>query len=126
MLTVAYELDNTKTAYLNTAQSLLDYVLGRNATDYSFVTGFGMRTPQHIHHRPSEADGIPGSIPGFLAGGANAGQEDKTNCAPKVYPSSIAAKSYLDEMCSYASNEIAINWNAPLVYVSAAVQVLTH
>jgi len=124
MLLVAYELDNSKTQYLKTAQSLLDYVLGRNPTDYSFVTGFGVRTPQNIHHRPSESDGIAGSLPGFLAGGANAGQEDKNNCNVP-YPSNLPAKSYLDNTCSYASNEVAINWNAPLVYVSAALQVLT-
>jgi len=125
MLTVAYELDNTKTAYLKTAQSLLDYVLGRNATDFSFVTGFGVRTPQNIHHRPSGADGISVPIPGFVVGGPNASQDDKKDCN-KPYPSTIAAKSYLDAQCSYASNEIAINWNAPLVYVSAALQVLTE
>jgi len=124
MLLAAYELDNSKTDYLKTAQSLLDYVLGRNPTDYSFVTGFGLRTPQNIHHRPSEADGIAGSLPGFLAGGANPGQQDLSGC--KVpYPSTLPAKSYLDDTCSYASNEIAINWNAPLVYVSAALQALT-
>lgn len=125
VLLEAYQRDKSKTAYLNTAQSLLDYVLGRNPTDYSFVTGFGKKTPQNVHHRPSAADGIPGAIPGFLAGGANAGQEDKSSCS-KPYPSTLAAKSYLDEECSYASNEIAINWNAPLVYVSAALQVLTE
>jgi endoglucanase len=27
-------------------------------------------------------------------------------------------------MCSYASNEVAINWNAPLVYVAAALASL--
>ena len=123
MLTVAYELDNTKTAYLKTAQSLLDYVLGRNPTDYSFVTGFGVRTPQNVHHRPSGADLISGSIPGFVAGGANG--ENKTDCT-KPYPSKLPAKSYLDDQCSYMTNEIAINWNAPLVYVSAALQVLTE
>jgi endoglucanase len=29
---------------------------------------------------------------------------------------------YLDEMASYASNEVAINWNAPLVFVLAGAQ----
>ncbi|WP_039912834.1 glycoside hydrolase family 9 protein [Cellvibrio mixtus] len=124
VLLEAYQADTSKTGYLSAAQSLLDYVLGRNATDYSFVTGFGKKTPQNIHHRPSAADGIPGAIPGFLAGGSNAGQEDKLNCS-KPYPSTLPAKSYLDDECSYASNEIAINWNAPLVYVTAAIQVLT-
>lgn len=126
VLLEAYQLDKTKTQYLNVAQSLLDYVLGRNATDYSFVTGFGKKTPQDIHHRPSGADGIPGPIPGFLVGGPNVRQEDKNNCGTNVYPSNLPAKSYLDHQCSYASNEITINWNAPLVYVSAAIQVMTE
>jgi endoglucanase len=126
ILLEAYQLDKTKTQYLNVAQSLLDYVLGRNATDYSFVTGFGKKTPQDIHHRPSGSDGIQGAIPGFLVGGPNARQEDKNNCGANVYPSNLPAKSYLDNQCSYASNEIAINWNAPFVYVSSAIQVLTE
>lgn len=113
--------DNT---YLKAAQSQLDYVLGRNATDFSFVTGFGTKSTMNPHHRPSEADGIAAPVPGFIAGGPQAGQQDKADCQV-AYPSKIPAKSYLDHQCSYASNEIAINWNAPLVYVSAAIQVLT-
>ena len=34
----------------------------------------------------------------------------------------MPALSYLDDVCSYASNEVAINWNAPLVYVAAALR----
>jgi endoglucanase len=40
------------------------------------------------------------------------------------YPSDIAEEAFVDDVCSYASNEIAINWNAPLVYLSGAVEVL--
>lgn len=124
MLLAAYDQDKSKIQYLQAAQSLLDYVLGRNPTDYSFVTGFGSKTPMHIHHRPSAADGIVAPIPGFIAGGPNPGQQDKSDCN-QAYPSNLPAKSYLDHDCSYASNEIAINWNAPLVFVSAGVQVNT-
>lgn len=123
MLVQAYRL-NGKRDYLDAAQSLLDYVLGRNATDTSFVTGYGEKSTLHPHHRPSEADGIAEPIPGFIAGGPQPGQQDKSDCRAS-YPSSVAAKSYLDNYCSYASNEIAINWNAPLVYVSAAIEALT-
>jgi endoglucanase len=122
ILLEAYQLDKTKTDYLDVAQSQLDYVLGRNPTGYSFVTVYGSKTPQNIHHRPSGADGIAAPIPGFLAGGPNPGQQDKSNCP--AYPSAPIALSYLDNLCSYASNEIAINWNAVLVYVGAAIQVL--
>ncbi|MBV7536343.1 glycoside hydrolase family 9 protein [Duganella sp. sic0402] len=115
---------NGKRVYLDAAQSSLDYVLGRNALDMSFVTGYGARATLHPHHRPSEADGIAAPVPGFLAGGPQPGQQDKTHC-PQPYPSALPAKSYLDHVCSYASNEVTINWNAPLVYVSAGLQALT-
>lgn len=102
--------------YKNIMAEILSYLLGRNPTDYSFITGFGNTPPMHIHHRPSESDDITQPIPGFLAGGPQNGQQDKCN-----YPANTPAKSYVDDWCSYASNEIAINWNAPLVYLLAAI-----
>jgi endoglucanase len=122
MLLAAYRLE-PRPAYLNAAQSGLDYVLGRNGPGISFVTGFGSVSPQHPHHRPSEADGIAAPVPGWLVGGPNPGQQDIKGC-PAAYPSALPALSYLDNVCSYASNEVAINWNAPLVYVAAALQTL--
>ena len=124
MLIQGYRLTEKKD-YLDAAQGLFDYVLGRNPTGYSFVTGFGTRPPMHPHHRLSEADGIVDPLPGMLVGGPTALQTDSKGC--KVpYPSKLTAKSYLDDACSYTTNEIAINWNAPLVYVSGALQVLTR
>lgn len=103
--------------YLDAAIGNLDYLLGRNGTGYSFVTGEGDKTPMHPHHRPSEADGIVDPIPGLLVGGPNPGMQDKCN-----YPTSVADEAYVDNVCSYASNEIAINWNAPLVYLVSAIE----
>jgi len=123
VLIQGYRLTGSR-AHLDAAQALLDDVLGRNALAMSAVTGFGTRSPRHPHHRPSEADGVAEPVPGFLVGGPNAGQQDARHC-PVPYPSTLPALSYLDHFCSYASNEVAINWNAPLVYVSAALQVLT-
>jgi endoglucanase len=105
------------TAALGTARALLDYLLGRNATGYSFVTGFGARPPLHPHHRPSQADTVAAPVPGLLVGGPNPGQQDRC----PGYPSRIPARSYLDDVCSYASNEIAINWNAPLAYLASGI-----
>jgi endoglucanase len=123
MLVQAYQLDH-KPDYLNAAQSALDYVLGRNALAMSFVTGFGTVSPLHPHHRPSEADGIAAPVPGWLVGGPNPGQQDRQGCTKASYRSKLPALSYLDDVCSYASNEVAINWNAPLVYVAAALESL--
>jgi endoglucanase len=107
-------------AYLGGAVAALDYLLGRNATGYSFVTGFGARTPARPHHRPSAADAVAAPVPGFLVGGPNPGQQDR--CAG--YPSRLPALSYVDSVCSYAANEVAINWNAPLVYLAAALDAV--
>ena len=96
----------------------LDYLLGRNGTGYSFVTGHGSKTPKHIHHRPSEADGVAEPIPGLLAGGPNPSRQDKCK-----YSSTLPDEAYVDDVCSYASNEVAINWNAPLVYIIAAMEL---
>jgi endoglucanase len=103
--------------YRHGAVALSDYIFGRNPTGYAYVTGFGQKSPVHIHHRPSEADGIVAPVPGFVAGGAQNGWQDKC-----IYPSKMPAASYVDDFCSYSTNEIAINWNAPLVYVLAALQ----
>jgi endoglucanase len=122
MLVQAYRLTH-KVDYLNAAQSALDYTLGRNPLGMSYVTGFGARPPMHPHHRPSEADGIAAPVPGWLVGGPNPGQQDAKDCRVP-YAAKQPALSYLDNACSYASNEVAINWNAPLVYVAAALQSL--
>lgn len=113
----AYQLTGDK-RYLHFALSNLDYLLGRNATGYSFVTGYGDKTPMHPHHRPSIADNIVEPVPGLLVGGPNPGKQD--GC--KTYSSSAADEAYTDDECSYASNEIAINWNAPLVYLASAIE----
>ena len=55
--------------YIQYALSNLDYLLGRNATGYSFLTGSGSKSPMHPHHRPSVADGVTEPVPGLLSGG---------------------------------------------------------
>ena len=115
----AYKLSKNR-KYLDCALTNLDYVLGRNATGYSFVTGYGHKSPMFPHHRLSDADGIADPIPGLIIGGPNPGQQD--GC--KTYPSRIPDESYTDAVCSYASNEIAINWNAPAAYLAGALESL--
>lgn len=125
MLVQAYRLSDDS-AYLKAAAANLDYLLGRNPLGRSFVTGWGTNFVRNVHHRQSEADTVEESVPGFLAGGPHSGQQDAEECADKNghYPSKLPALSHLDHTCSYASNEVAINWNAALVYLTGAVESL--
>ena len=118
LLLNAYFLHKEK-RFLEGAISNLDYILGRNATGYCFVTGTGSKSPMHPHHRPSVADGITEPVPGLLAGGPNPGRQD--GCA---YPFTETETAYVDSDCAYAANEIAINWNAPLVYLANVIEAL--
>ncbi len=122
LLIRAYLLTNDR-KYVNGAISNLDYILGRNATGYSFITGIGSKTPMHPHHRQSEADGIVEPVPGLLVGGPNVAMQDRCNYLFKEIET-----AFVDDVCSYASNEIAINWNAPIVYLANALEAImrTH
>ena len=106
----AAQLTGDKT-YTTAAQECLNYLLGQNATGYCYVTGFGTHPAQHPHHRLATSP--CGALPGFLVGGPNPGQQDKGDNLR--YTSDFADESYMDDQNSYASNEIAINWNATLV-----------
>ena len=123
----AYYLTKDK-RYLDGAQRALDYLLGANPLDISYVTGYGNRSMVDPHHRPSEADGIVDPVPGMLAGGPHEGGQDikPGNCETNYVKKGKPALSYIDHNCSYASNEVAINWNAPLAYLAGALHFLNN
>ncbi len=101
----------------NAALANLHYLLGRNCFGVSWVTHLGHRPFQHPHHRPSAADNIPAPWPGLLSGGPNAhGGDAVADALPKAPPMLM----WLDDQRAYSLNEIAINWNAPLVFLLAA------
>jgi endoglucanase len=104
-------------SFVESALDNLHYLLGRNTFSISWMTQVGANPYRHPHHRPSGADKNAEPWPGLLSGGPNAGRQDD---ALKKLPEGLApAKVYLDDQGSYASNEIAINWQAPLVFLLA-------
>lgn len=105
--------------YIKGAAECADYLLGKNATGYSFVSGYGSKTPMNFHHRPSYADGIVQPVPGFVSGGPNSGKQDN-----EKYPFNEAAKCFTDVYGSYASNEVCINWNSPMTVLFAGVDAI--
>lgn len=111
LLLNSYALTKDK-KYYTAAYSNLDYIMGRNALNYCFVTGEGTKSSVFPHHRLSEGDNNVNPVPGLLIGGPQPNRED--GCS---YPWEAPAKNYTDEVCSYSTNEIAINWNAPLANI---------
>jgi endoglucanase len=118
-LVMALAFDFTRNArYRDGVVQAMDYVLGRNAMDKSYVSGYGERPLSNPHHRfwTKQADrALPGPPPGVLAGGPNSALQDSraktlAGCAPQ--------KCYVDHYEAYSLNEVCLNWNAPLAWVA--------
>ena len=107
-------------AFRQAALDNLHYLLGRNTFSLSWVTQVGAHAFQHPHHRPSAADGVDPPWPGLMSGGPNPGRQDNV-MKRMVSADTLPAKAYVDETGAYACNEVAINWNAPLVFLLAAL-----
>nr|WP_218904305.1 glycoside hydrolase family 9 protein [Allostreptomyces psammosilenae] len=119
VLAVAHDLTG-ETRYRDAVLRGTDYLLGRNPLNQSYVTGYGERDSKNQHHRfwANQLDpDLPNPAPGSVAGGPNVeiqdpvAQENLQGCAP--------AMCYIDDIGSWATNEITINWNAPLAFVAS-------
>ena len=91
-----------KRAYVETALDAVSHLFGRNYYGRSFVTGLGASPPLHPHFRPTLRQPGTRTWPGYLVGGG--------------WP---RATDWRDEDENYRVNEVAINWNAPLIYALA-------
>lgn len=103
-------------ATLDCALENLHYLLGRNCHGVSWVTGVGSKSFLYPHHRPSAADGIEAPWPGLLSGGPNKRPADKV---ARTLPAMPPMRMWIDDQRAYSMNEVAINWNAPLVFLLA-------
>jgi len=119
VVATAYDITGDK-RYLQAVRESMDYILGRNALGISYVTGYGTTYAQRQYSNMFAASIDPSypAVPkGALAGGPNSGLADDyairrlEGCAPQA--------CYVDDARSYSTNEIAINWNAPLTWIAS-------
>ena len=87
--------------YVNTAMDAVGHLFGRNYYGRSYVTGLGYNPAMNPHDRRCGADGIKDPWPGYLVGGGH------------------NATNWKDKQRDYRTNEIAVNWQAALVYALA-------
>ncbi|SBT37878.1 glycoside hydrolase family 9 protein [Micromonospora auratinigra] len=106
--------------YRDGAVQTADYLLGRNALNMSYVTGWGEQNAHNQHSRifAHQLDpNLPNPPAGSLAGGPNSGIQDPyaanllAGCKPMF--------CYVDNIDSYSTNEIAINWNSALAWLAS-------
>jgi endoglucanase len=92
-----------KSTYTAFAKKVIDYALGSNPRNGSYVVGFGTKAPQHPHHRNAHSSyfGLINDPPnhrhilyGALVGGPN------------------SSDGYTDSISDYQSNEVACDYNA--------------
>ena len=110
---------NPKPEYHTALVRQMDYLLGVNATDYSYVTGVGAHAFRNPHNRITEADGITETIPGYVSGGAN-GTRWVDALAKELIPEGTPPmKCFADRWECYSLNEITIYWNSPAIFCAA-------
>lgn len=122
MIVFAYAYEYTGDAkYLDGMTTSLDYILGRNALDQCYVTGYGERYLENPHHRfwaYQLSKQFPKAPAGVVSGGPNSNFQDPTiNAAVKK--DTPAQKCFFDHIDSWSTNEITINWNAPFAWATA-------
>ncbi|MET8948966.1 glycoside hydrolase family 9 protein [Streptomyces sp. NPDC004542] len=121
VVAAAYDLTGAA-KYRDGAVQSMDYVLGRNALNISYVTGYGEVNSHNEHSRwyAHELDpNLPNPPSGTLAGGANSGIQDPY--AQSRLLGCVGQFCYLDDIQSWSTNENAINWNAALAWMASFV-----
>ncbi|WP_336212276.1 glycoside hydrolase family 9 protein [Nonomuraea sp. LPB2021202275-12-8] len=119
VMATAYDLTG-KERYRAAVREGMDYILGRNALNQSYVTGYGEVASRNQHSRwyARQLDpALPNPPRGTLAGGPNSAIQDPL--AQRLLRGCKPQFCYIDHIESWATNELTINWNSPLAWISA-------
>ena len=122
VLATAFDLTGTE-KYSAAVVESMDYLLGRNAMNNSYVTGYGTVFSHNQHSRWFAHElnpALPSPPNGTLAGGPNSTFADPL--AQQTFNEGCADQQcYLDDIQSFSTNEMAVNWNSALAWVASFV-----
>ena len=104
--------------YVVKASEMIDYILGLNVLDMSFIWGYGYKYPQSIHSRLAYAKG-QNMIKGAMCNGVDQLLSDGEIGKYFSEDSPIATR-FVDNSNSYSNVEPAINYNSAL-YLSLSL-----
>ncbi|MGV9455538.1 glycoside hydrolase family 9 protein [Streptomyces sp. NPDC003635] len=121
VIATAYDISGAS-KYRDGALQSMDYLLGRNALNISYVTGYGEVNSRNQHARwyahqldPSQ----PNPPAGTLAGGPNSSIQDPF--AQSKLQGCVGQFCYIDDIQSWSTNEHTINWNSALTRMASFV-----
>ncbi len=125
VLGMAYDITGN-VDYMNGVTTAFDYILGRNPMENSYVTGYGTNTTENPHHRywcHQMKNDWPYAPNGCLSGGPNSNMNDPMIQGAGYKIGELAPMlCYYDQVDAWSVNEITINWNAPLVWLSSFIE----
>ncbi|MDO6747026.1 glycoside hydrolase family 9 protein [Gilvimarinus sp. 1_MG-2023] len=106
------DTDPLKTRYQDFGVTQIDYILGENPANRSFLVGYGNDYPTNVHHRGSHgswADSlqVPEQQRHILHGAVVAGPDADTN--------------YVEDRGDYIMNEVAVDYNSGFTSAAAAM-----
>ncbi|GAA1405552.1 cellulase [Catellatospora coxensis] len=119
VLSAAYDITG-QDRFADAVTQGADYLFGRNALNMSYVTGYGEVHAKNQHSRwyaHQLNPELPNPPKGTLSGGPNSSIQDPL--AQQKLTGCTGQFCYIDEIDSWSTNELTINWNAPLAWVAA-------
>jgi endoglucanase len=121
VIATAYDLSG-QAKYRNGVVEGMDYLFGRNALNMSYVTGYGEVSAKNEHSR-WYAHQLEPTLPhpprGSLAGGPNSSIQDPL--AQAKLKGCVGQFCYIDDIQSWSTNELTVNWNSALAWVASFV-----
>lgn len=115
MMALVYYKITGRTEYLDFAREQMDYMLGTNPRNGSYVVGFGTNYPKFPHHRAASGRFEP----------APAYETKKDPQKHLIYGALVGGPdindNYVDDVDQYAYTEVAIDYNAGFVGAMAGM-----
>ncbi|MGN0591804.1 MAG: glycoside hydrolase family 9 protein [Ruminococcus sp.] len=122
---LAYDIDH-EAQYISGVSTAMDYIMGRNVLEQSYVTGYGEHELEYPHHRwwSYQLDNsFPSAPKGVMSGGPNSEMQDPMIQGKGYKAGEIAPMvCYIDNLEAWSVNECTINWNSPLVWISSFLE----
>ncbi|KAJ4829019.1 hypothetical protein Tsubulata_012907 [Turnera subulata] len=109
----------TSSRLVQFAKGQVDYILGSNPLNMSYMVGYGQKFPQRIHHRGSSLPSVdqhPGHID--CSGGTPYFQSNNPN--PNILTGAIVGGP--DKKDFYADSRAAFQYSEPTTYINAPMR----